>query len=89
MTTSPAAAPAPSADIDAALMRFPYGQWIPAPAAAGHVQDVGLPRELLRLVIRSGRRRGVLTTRRDPGRLGFYVMRVADSCHRAASPVPA
>ncbi|MFI5990316.1 hypothetical protein ACIBAC_00480 [Streptomyces sp. NPDC051362] len=83
--TSPAAAPAPSADIDAALMNFPYQQWIGAPAAAGLVQDVGLPRELLRLVIRSGRRRGVLTTRRDPDQLGFFVMRVADTCHRTAA----
>lgn len=85
--TSPAPAPAFSAEIDAALMRFPYQRWIAAPAAATHVEEVGLPREILRLVIRSGRRRGVLTTRRDPGQLGFYVMRVAETCHRTAPAI--
>ncbi|MFI8206691.1 hypothetical protein [Streptomyces sp. NPDC085937] len=85
MTTSPAPAPAPAADasIYAALMRFPYEQWLDAPAAAAHVEDVGLPRETLRLVIRAGRRRGLLLTRREPDRRGFYVMRVAGNGGRA------
>ncbi|MFF4902303.1 hypothetical protein [Streptomyces sp. NPDC001068] len=63
--------------IDLALMRFPHQQWIPAPAAAAHVENVGLPREILRLVIRTGKRRGVLRIKRVPDHVGFYVMRVS------------
>jgi hypothetical protein len=38
---------------------------------------VGLPREILRLVIRTGKRRGVLRIKRVPDHVGFYVMRVS------------
>ncbi|MFJ4880095.1 hypothetical protein ACIP93_33475 [Streptomyces sp. NPDC088745] len=75
----PAAAPA---DVYAALMRFPYERWIAAPDAAAHVEHVGLSRDTLRLVIRTGRRRGLLRTRREPDRLGFSVMRIAETPRR-------
>lgn len=78
MLISPVPPPASAKGIDAALMSFPYEKWIPATAAAAHVEDVGLPRETVRLVIRTGRRRGLLRTRREPDRLGFYVMRVVE-----------
>jgi hypothetical protein len=86
-----APSPAPSAvdttDFYAALMSFPYEQWIPAAAAAAHVEDVGLPRETLRLVIRTGKRRGLLRTRREPDRLGFYVMRVVEELQATAASI--
>ncbi|MFE1206355.1 hypothetical protein ACFW5V_32230 [Streptomyces sp. NPDC058762] len=75
--TSPASAPTAGVDFYAALMSLPYDQWIPAPAAAARVEAAGQPREALRLVIRAGRRRGLLCTRRDPDRLAFYVKRIA------------
>lgn len=82
--TSHATAPISPAGIDAALMRFPYEQWIVMPTAAAHVQDLGLPRESLTTVIRTGRRRGVLRTRKEPDRHLYYVMRVAETPHRRA-----
>lgn len=82
---APAPAAAEPADVLAALMRFPLEKWIGAPAAAGHVEEVGLPREMLRQVIRTGRRRGVLRTRREDDAVGFYVMRV-DTPRRKAAP---
>ncbi|SEE83654.1 hypothetical protein SAMN05216483_6718 [Streptomyces sp. 2131.1] len=82
---SPAPAAADTVNFYAALMRFPYEEWIPAAAAAAHVEDVGLPRETLRLVIRTGRRRGLLRTRREPDRLGFYVMRVVEELRTPAA----
>ncbi|MEU9354965.1 hypothetical protein AB0D65_29220 [Streptomyces griseoloalbus] len=85
--TSPTSAPVPTADADfyAALMSLPYEQWIPAPVAAARVEGVGLPREALRLVIRTGRRRGLLCTKRDPDRLAFYVKRIAETPRPAAA----
>ncbi|MER7952000.1 hypothetical protein ABTY59_31880 [Streptomyces sp. NPDC096079] len=84
MLTLPVPAAAP-VDVYDALMRFPLREWIPVPAAAEHVEGVGLPRETLRLVIRTGRRRGLLRTRRVDDAVGFYVMRI-DSCREAAAP---
>ncbi|GAA5070349.1 hypothetical protein [Streptomyces similanensis] len=85
MLFSPAPVPAPG--IDGALMRFPYQQWIVMPAAAAHVRAAGLPRESLTTVVRAGRRRGVLRTRRDQG--DTYVMRIAEAPHRSpAAPRP-
>ncbi|MEU2968980.1 hypothetical protein ABZ687_28885 [Streptomyces ardesiacus] len=75
--TSPASAPTVDVDFYAALMSLPYDQWIPAPAAAARVEAAGQPRDALRRVIRVGRRRGLLCTRRDPDRLAFYVKRIA------------
>lgn len=82
--TSHAPAPISPAVIDAALMRFPYEQWIVMPAAAAHVQDLGLPRESLTTVIRTGRRRGVLRTKKEPDQHLYYVMRIAETPHREA-----
>ncbi|MFD9394968.1 hypothetical protein ACFWBB_30850 [Streptomyces sp. NPDC060000] len=81
---SPAHAPISPAQIDAALMRLPYDQWIVMPAAAAHVQELGLPRESLTTVIRTGRRRGVLRTKKEPDLHLFYVMRVAETPYRGA-----
>lgn len=64
--SSNAAAPDVRAAIDAALMRFPYGEWVEMTAAAGYVRSEGLPRQALTTVIRTGRRRGVLLLRRTP-----------------------
>ncbi|CAM5234790.1 hypothetical protein [Streptomyces griseomycini] len=80
--TSHALAPVPTSGIDAALMRFPYEQWIPMPAAAAHIQDLGLSRESLTTVVRLGRRRGVLRTRKDPELRLTYVQRIHDAPYR-------
>lgn len=74
MSTPAADQPSP---IDLVLMRFPHQEWIPAPAAAAHVENAGLPREFLRLIIRTGRRRGVLRIKRVPDHVGLYVRRVS------------
>lgn len=79
---SPAHAPVSPAQIDAALMRLPYEQWIVMPTAAAHVQELGMPRESLTTVIRTGRRRGVLRTKREPDLRLYYVMRVAEEPRR-------
>jgi hypothetical protein len=79
---SPPRAPISPAQIDAALMRLPYDQWVVMPTAAAHVQELGLPRESLTTVIRTGRRRGVLRTKREPDLRLCYVMRVAEVPHR-------
>ncbi|MFK0159096.1 hypothetical protein ACIQVK_44380 [Streptomyces sp. NPDC090493] len=84
----PAHVPISLAQIDAALMRLPYDQWILMPAAAAHVQELGLPRESLTTVIRTGRRRGVLRTKKEPDLRLCYVMRVAEAPYRRAA-VPA
>ncbi|QFG13285.1 hypothetical protein SEA_GILGAMESH_93 [Streptomyces phage Gilgamesh] len=84
--TSPAPAPTADADFHAALMSLPYEQWVPAPIAAARVEGVGLPREALRVVIRTGRRRGLLCTKRDPDRLAFYVKRIAATPRTVVPP---
>ncbi|MER6616383.1 hypothetical protein [Streptomyces xantholiticus] len=86
--TSPAAARISPADIDAALMRLPYDQWILMPTAAAHVKELGLPRESLTMVIRTGRRRGVLRTKKEPERHEVYVMRVAETLHPVTASTP-
>jgi hypothetical protein len=78
----PAHAPLSPAQIDAALMRLPYDQWVGMPDAAAHVQDLGLPRESLTTVIRTGRRRGVLRTKKEPDLRLCWVMRVVEEPHR-------
>lgn len=83
MTTSHAPA---STSIDEALMRFPYQEWIEMHVAAGHVRDLGLPSQALTTVVRTGRRRGVLRTRREPGQRETYVMRVTLGPHRRPRP---
>ncbi|MFF8696282.1 hypothetical protein ACF08W_29125 [Streptomyces sp. NPDC015144] len=79
---SPARALLSPAQIDAALMRLPYEEWIVMPAAAAHVQELGLPRESLTQVIRTGRRRGVLRTKKEPDLRLFWVMRIAEEPYR-------
>jgi hypothetical protein len=68
-------------EINAALMRLPYEQWVEMPEAAAHVRALGLPRESLTKVIRTGRRRGVLRTRKVPELHETYVMRIAETLH--------
>ncbi|MFJ4085001.1 hypothetical protein ACIP2Z_39410 [Streptomyces iakyrus] len=80
----PAHARLSPAQIDAALMRLPYDQWVVMPDAAAHVQELGLPRESLTTVIRTGRRRGVLRTKKEPDLRLCWVMRVAEEPHRRA-----
>ncbi|MEU5748267.1 hypothetical protein ABZ804_22345 [Streptomyces sp. NPDC047726] len=77
--------PASVAGIDAALMRFPYGQWIRMPAAAAHVRDLGLPCESLTTVVRTGRRRGVLLTKRMLEQREAYVMRISETPYRTTA----
>ncbi|MCG8971861.1 hypothetical protein [Streptomyces sp. CL12-4] len=86
MTTPymPVSAPVSRAEIDAALMSFPYEQWVVMPTAAAQVRRLGLPRESLTTVIRTGRRRGVLLTKKEPDLRHCYVMRVADNPYRRA-----
>ncbi|WP_328491200.1 hypothetical protein [Streptomyces zaomyceticus] len=84
---APAATADQPVDVYAALMSFPLQEWIGAPAAAAHVEEVGLPRETLRWVIRTGRRRGLLRTRRVQDAVGFYVMRV-EGPRREVTPSP-
>lgn len=79
---SHALAPVPTAGIDAALMQFPYEQWILMPVAAVYVRNAGLPRESLTTVVRTGRRRGVLCTKRDPELRLTYVRRIARTPYR-------
>ncbi|MDI3102004.1 hypothetical protein QJ054_33760 [Streptomyces sp. AN-3] len=81
---SPAPARVSPAQIDAALMRLPYDQWVVMPAAAAHVRDLGLPSESLTTVIRTGRRRGVLRTKKEPDLHLCYVMRIAEEPRRRA-----
>ncbi|MDR3079535.1 MAG: hypothetical protein LBV60_01155 [Streptomyces sp.] len=71
-------APVSRAQIDAALMQFPYDQWLVMQDAAARVQELGLPRESLTTVIRTGRRRGVLRTKREPVLRLSWVMRVVE-----------
>ncbi|MFE6639501.1 hypothetical protein ACFVFT_38695 [Streptomyces tendae] len=86
ITSPPPASAAADTDFYAALRSFPYDQWIPATTAAARVESAGLPRDVLQKVIRTGRRRGLLRTRRDPEQLAFYVKRIAEVPHRAAAP---
>jgi hypothetical protein len=86
MTTSSAPALVTAAEIDAALMRFPYEQWIAMPDAARHVAAQGLPDRALTTVVRAGRRRGVLRTRRTPE--VHYVKRVHLEAKRPAATAP-
>ncbi|MEV8344520.1 hypothetical protein [Streptomyces niveus] len=80
--SSPAEPAISTAQIDAALMRLPYEQWILMPTVAVHVQELGLPRESLTTVIRTGRRRGVLRTKKEPDLRLCSVMRVAEAPYR-------
>ncbi|GAA2439081.1 hypothetical protein [Streptomyces glaucus] len=83
--TSHALAPAPTAGIDTALMQFPYEQWVLMPAAAVYVRNAGLPRERLTTVVRTGRRRGVLRTRRDPELRLTFVRRITRTPYRESA----
>ncbi|MGW4087001.1 hypothetical protein ACWEGS_28615 [Streptomyces sp. NPDC004822] len=78
----PTHAPLSPAQIDAALMQLPYERWVVMPTAAAHVQELGLPRESLTTVIRTGRRRGVLRTKKEPDLRLHWVMRVAEEPYR-------
>lgn len=71
---------ATAADIDRALLRLPYGEWIAMPEAARMVRELGLPHEALTQVVRTGRRRGVLRTQATPS---FHlVKRICQGAHR-------
>ncbi|MGW3627621.1 hypothetical protein [Streptomyces sp. NPDC000880] len=84
MLISAPAAPTAEHLVDEALMRFPYDEWIPMPDAARHVRDQGLPRRFLTTVVRTGRRRGVLRTRKTPE--VHFVMRIHDAPRRQPAP---
>lgn len=70
-------AAAPTADIATALMSLPYEEWVRMPVLAAQVRDLGMPCESLTWVVRTGRRRGVLRTRKEPERQETLVMRIA------------
>lgn len=88
MTTSPGPIQTPTSvnSIDAALMRLPYEEWTVLPEASAHIQAAGLPRERLTTVLRTGRRRGILRTRREDERALVYVMRVSPTPYPEAGP---
>ncbi|MEU6756080.1 hypothetical protein [Streptomyces sp. NPDC046685] len=75
---------ATATDIDQALMRLPYGEWIPMPAAAQLLRELGLPSRALTTVVRSGRRRGVLRTLPTPS--AHLIKRVYDAPYRPKRP---
>ncbi|MFJ7004176.1 hypothetical protein ACIQU7_23420 [Streptomyces albidoflavus] len=67
--------------IDEVLMGIPLGEWITMPDVAEYVRARGLPPRTLTTVIRAGRRRGVLRTKKDELHVR-HVMRVADTTRR-------
>ncbi|MGW0033060.1 hypothetical protein ACWDXD_24990 [Streptomyces sp. NPDC003314] len=88
MTTSSAPfSPSVSVNsIDEAMMCLPYERWTAMPEAAARVQAAGLPRERLTTVVRTGRRRGVLRTRKDPGHAVTYVRRITTTPYPQPGP---
>lgn len=69
--------------LDQALMCLPYEEWIGLPAAAAQLRAQGLPCDVAN-VVRTGRRRGVVRTRRTED--GQFVMRTHTAPHRQTAP---
>ncbi|MFB6629918.1 hypothetical protein ACFCWY_08490 [Streptomyces sp. NPDC056362] len=86
--STPALAPVSVNSIDAALMRLPYERWTVMGEVSAHVRAAGLPRERLTTVVRTGRRRGVLRIRREPGHALTYVMRISLTPYPESSQGP-
>ncbi|NML55208.1 hypothetical protein HHL19_35210 [Streptomyces sp. R302] len=82
MPRPPARARIPAERIDEALMRLPYEQWVLVPKVAAELRELGLPTNCLSLVLREGRRRGVLKTRTEPGQHQAFVMRIHQAPQR-------
>ncbi|OEJ21017.1 hypothetical protein [Streptomyces subrutilus] len=68
--------------VDQALMCLPYEEWIALPDAAEQLRARGLSCDLANIV-RTGRRRGVLRTRKSDG--ADFVMRTHDAPRRRAA----
>ncbi|MEV7512107.1 hypothetical protein AB0O57_29540 [Streptomyces sp. NPDC091201] len=69
--------------VDEALMCLPYEEWIGLPAAADRLRAAGLRCDLAN-VVRTGRRRGVVRTRKLEG--AQLVMRTHAAPYRPAAP---